>query len=170
MVDNNSTAKHPGRRRRNYAIILFVVLLAAMIGAYCFLQWSFNYYGPGPVEIELVPDKPFYLQGENITVSIYVNNEQNWPVPFPTTLIYPLTDGNTTMGNKLYIDYAAPPPTFPAHSRTLYRAMSWNEMSASLPAFMQKTPGNYTFTVRFEGSVDYGNGSRCIIEIQPNSN
>jgi hypothetical protein len=96
----------------NYSIILFVVLLAAVIGAYCFLQWSFNYYGLGPIEIELLPDKPFYLQGENVTVSIYVSNAQNWPVPFPTTLIYSLTDGNTTMPNKVYIDYAAPPPDF----------------------------------------------------------
>jgi hypothetical protein len=158
-------AKPKKKFKRIHTIIIVAVLL---IAALSYAVYTLTYTvpnGPGPVEIEVLTDKPSYVQGENITFSIYVNNPHDWRVPYPSLVTYQI--GNESTG--VNIDYTLPYPSFPAHSRTFFENYSWNQMVGSASNRMLVEPGNYTLTVTLNGSVDYGTPKNFSFEIKPNA-
>ena len=74
--------------KRIYAIVIIVVLLVVALSYAVYTLTYVAPTGPGPVEIEVVTDKPSYLQSEQVHFSIYVNNTQNWNVPKPSTVSF----------------------------------------------------------------------------------
>jgi hypothetical protein len=147
------------RSRRFYVILTVAILTLAIIIGVVIFEWSNlgqTSYGPGPVEIEVKADKPFYLQGEDVNFTIYVNNPQDWPVLYPSMVDYRIENGCLTK----QITLASPIPLFPAQSRTLYDTYFWDQ---KVPA----PPGNYTLNFSFGGPVDYGSGGNCTFEIRP---
>ena len=169
-VSVSLTGKPTKRHRHFYVILVVAVLtLAIMIGIVIFLLGVGNTnYGPGPVNIEVTTDKPLYLQGEEIQFSIYVNNPQNWPVPYPTYVAL-RAKGTDVQPVDIYNVNINPPldsiSTFPPHSRTLWdTAVLWDQKIDRNGTLVQ--PGNYTVVVSFDGLVNYGDGGNCTIEIQ----
>jgi hypothetical protein len=125
-------------------------------------------YGPGPVDIEVVADKLFYVQGEEVNFTIYVNNPQNWSVPEPSVVTHEMNRaGSFVFGGTVCIDFAAGRvPTFPAHSRTLYETRVWDGKVGSGDNRTLAPPGTYTYTVTVGGIVDYGSGGNCTFEVR----
>jgi hypothetical protein len=166
MNSGDSQTEPKKKSRRFYVVLVAAVLLIAVIVGVVILELSSignTRYGPGPVEIEVTPDKPSYLQGEEVQFSICVNNEQNWRVIYPNTVTYRIgEDWALTIEG----DYGSFVEYFPAHSRTLYRTYVWNQPIGENSTLAQ--PGNYTFIVSFEGPVNYGNSGNCTFEIRPN--
>ena len=130
-----------------------------------------NSYGPGPIDIEVIADKPFYMQGEPINFTIYVNNPQNWSVPEPLGISYVMTmnDDEFVFGNSKNINFGDKQPLFPAHSKTLYETRIWDGKVGSSDNRTLASPGVYKYTVAFDGPVDYGNSGNCTFEIILNS-
>lgn len=150
-------------QRKVKIIILVVILSFAVVGGFLIykLSSSNQNYGSGPVYIELSPDKATYQQGENVTITVYVNNPQDWPVPYPSRVTYQQADWACIKN----VDFASNSiPTFPAHSRTLYEVYVWDQ---KLSNRTYAPSGNYTITASFEGLVNYGNNATCTIEIKP---
>ena len=171
---SESPQAKPRRRRRYYVILATAILLPSIIGILAFELYAANQnsYGPGPVEIEVAFDKAFYLQGEEVYFSIYVNNQQDWKVPRPSGITYQIKENDSFIdGYTVYSEFPPGPiPTFPARSRTLYNTYIWDQKTGPVGNRTQVQPGNYTFTVIFEnnGLIEYGHGGNCIFEIQPN--
>jgi hypothetical protein len=161
------------KSRRLYLVLAATVLLiAVIIGVIIFEISDINQtnYGPGPVEIEVISDKPFYLQGEKVNFTIYVNNPHDWPVPYPNSVRYIIEKDDlyvASLGGG-QIDYPAPFPMFPPNSKRLYQEflMTWNQKTNLNGTLVQVQPGNYTLTVSFDGAVDYGDSSNCTFEIR----
>lgn len=150
-------------RRRIYAIILVVVLLAVVLG---YLAFEVFYLGSGPVYIEVVPDKPFYMQGEEIRLSIYINNQRDRPVPYPESVVLYIRD----LDYYMYSAPGAPPglSSIPPHHKTIYYVHIWDQKVEVDGNRTQVPPSNYTITVSFEGQFNFGEGTNCTIEIRPN--
>ena len=120
------------RSKRFYAILVAAILtLAIMVGVVIFELSNVGQtsYGPGPVDIEVIADKPFFLQGEEVNFTMHVNNPQDWPVPYPLQITYQIErDNHSVDGVTIFVN---PAPgsisTFPAHSRTLYDTYVWTK-------------------------------------------
>jgi hypothetical protein len=160
--------------RRFYLVIVAAILSLALVTGVIIYELSNiggqpNYYGPGPVEIEVATDKPVYLQGEMVNFTIYVNNPQDWPVQLPDLVGYLIEkDGTIIDDGDVFMDYPSPWPTFPPHSRTLYRPLLfWNQKTTMNGTRVQVQPGNYTLTVSLIGS-GYSSSGNCTFEIRPN--
>ena len=170
---NGSFETEPKKRSRRFylvivaAIVFFAVIAGAVIFSICNIGQT--NYGTGPVDIEVTSDRAFYLQGEEVNFTIYVHNQQNWSVPYPNSVICVVEK------NGLYVasvgggqlDYPGRLPTFPPHSKTLYwTSLLWNQKMDVNGTLVQVQPGNYTYTVSFEGAVNYGNSGNCTFEIR----
>lgn len=158
----------PKRKTRFYLVLAVVALLIAIISIVVFLGLFQTSYGPGPVDIEVTTEKAVYLQGEEVYFVIYVNNSQNWPVPYPNSVGYIIEkEGRFISGTTACIDYAAGRvPTFPAHSRTLYNPpLLWNQKMDLNGTFVQVEPGNYTVSISFSG-FGYSNSGNCTLKIR----
>lgn len=150
-------------RRRIYVITLVAVLLAVILG---YLAFEAFYPGSGPVYIEVVPDKPFYMQGEEIRLSISINNQRDRPVPYPERVVLYIRDLD-------YYMYAAPgaPPglsSVPPQSKVFYYVHIWDQKIEVDGNRTQVSPGNYIIMFSFEGQFNFGDGTNCTIEIRPN--
>jgi hypothetical protein len=143
------------RSRRFYLILLATILLiAAVVGAVVFEMFQTPNYGPGPFDIEVTTEKPFYLGGEDVYFVIYVTNPQDWPVPHPDYAEYQIEkEGILIDGRSVSIDFAPDRiPTFPAHSRTPYKPpLVWNQKTDLNGTRVQVQPGNYTLTLTIQG-------------------
>ena len=149
-------------RNFSYLVLATTILLIAIILIAVFLDQTS--YGPGPVDIEVTPDKQFYIQGEEVNFTIYVNNPHNWPVPYPYSVSYIIKKDGVyiaSLGGG-QITYAEPLPKFPPHSKTLFRLllMPWNQKIYLNGTMVRVQPGDYTFTVIFYGRVDYGESGK----------
>ncbi len=160
------------KSKRFYAVLAVAILLVILTGAIA-VNWyiSQNSYGPGPVEMEVTLDKPFYVQNENVTILIYVTNPQDWPVPKPSYQWYRIERGGIGYdGYGLHIDVAANQiPSFPAHTKTLYTTIVWDQKTtgmASNRTFVD--PGIYTLTVTLTGYGYDANSGNITIPIYPN--
>jgi hypothetical protein len=168
---NETSPIEPKKRSRRFYLVVFVaILLLTLIVdiAVYDVYVGRTSYGPGPVEIEVTTDKQFYLQGEEATFTICVNNPQNWPVPYPHSIVGVIEkDGVYIAGvGGGQIDYAGV-PTFPPHSKTLsWASLMWNQKSDVNGTLVQVHSGNYTYIVTFGGLVDYGNSGNCTFEIR----
>ena len=172
MSSAESQTEPKKKSRRFYLVLAAAVLLIVVILSVAFLS-LFNMgqtnYGPGPVEIEVISDKPFYLQGEEVNFTIYVTNPQNWSVPKPTSVTYEINrNGSEVFHGNAQIRYVYPPPSFPAHSRELYETYVWDGKVGPGVNRTLAPPGIYTFTGAFDGPVDYGNSGNCTFEIRQN--
>jgi hypothetical protein len=170
-----SSQTEPKKKSRRFCIILAatVLLLALLIGIVIF-EWSNvgqTNYGSGPVEIKVTADKPFYLQGEEVNFTIYVSNQQELPVREPSRVTYRMEkDGGEIFNTDINIDFVPDyVPSFSPHSKTLYSTRVWDQKVGSGDNWTFAEPGNYTFSVLFHGSTDYGNGGNCTFEVRPNS-
>ena len=147
----------------------FAVLLIAIISLFVFLGLFQTNYGIGAVDIEVTPDKPFYLQGEEVNFTIYVGNPHNWSVAYPCSVRYMIEKDGVDIASLGggQIMYSAPHPTFHPHSKTLYREflMPWNQKTNLNKTRVQVEPGNYTFTVSLEGP-SFDNSGNCTFEIR----
>jgi len=159
------------QKPRRFHVILAVAILLIIIAGVIVVNWytNQNRYGPGPVDMEVTLDKPFYLPNENVTISIYVKNPQDWPVPQPSYQWYRIEkDGIGYGGYGLHIDFASDKiSTFPPHTKTLYTTIGWNQKTGLVSNRTLVEPGNYTLTVTLTGygyDVDSGN---ITIQIRP---
>jgi hypothetical protein len=152
------------RSRRLYLVLTAALLLIIIILIADFLGQTS--YGPGPVDIEVTPDKQIYLQGEEVNFAVYVNNPQDWPVPYPNGEGYAIEkDGLYIDGYGGHIDYPAGGiPTFPANSRTLTK-WQWDQKMLLNGTRVQVQPGNYTLTFSISG-YGYSESSNCTFEIR----
>jgi hypothetical protein len=150
-------------RRRIYVITLVAVLLAVILG---YLAFEAFYPGSGPVYIEVIPDKPFYQQGEEIRLSIFINNQRDRPVPYPERVVYHIKD----LDYYMYSAPGAPPglSSIPPHHRTFYYIQVWDQKVEVDGNRTQVSYGNYTIMVSFEGQFNFGDGTNCTIEIRSN--
>jgi hypothetical protein len=173
-LSNTEPQTEPKKKsRRFYLVLAAAVLLITIIISVVFsglFHMGQTSYGSDPVEIEVIPNKPFYLQGEEVNFTIYVNNPNDWSVPYPNSVRYIIEkDGLyvASLGGG-QIDYVAPFPMFPPQSKTLYREflMLWNQKMDRNGTLEQVQPGNYTFAVLFDGAVDYGDSGNCTFEIR----
>ncbi len=149
--------------KRIYAIAIIAVLIVAALS---YVVYTLTYVaptGPGPVEIEVVTDKPSFLQGEEVQFSIYVNNPHEWRVLYPSSVMYQIE--SDVRGAS--IDYTNPYPSFPAHSRILFETHVWDQKTGTGSNQTLVQPGNYTLTVTFNGPVDYGAPTNYTFEIKP---
>jgi hypothetical protein len=166
LASESSQTEPKKKSRRLYAVFVAVALLVAVFSSYRILGSHVEpITGPGPIDIEVTADKPFYLQGEEVNFTIYVNNPQDWPVEHPFNVNYQM--GNESVDTC--IDYVPGlQPSFPAHSRTMFGTFPWILESESGSNITLLEPGNYTFTVSFGGRVDYGDSGNCTFEVRLN--
>ncbi len=170
MADSQTEPKK--KPRRVHLVLIAAVLLIAVIIDAVFLGLPYmdqTSYGSGPVDIEVTPDKPFYLQGEEVNFTIYVNNPHNWSVTYPNSVRYILEkDGLyvASLGGG-QINYPAPFPMFPPHSKIAYREflMPWNQKTDLNGTLVQAEPGNYTFIVSLTGP-SFDDSGNCTFEIR----
>ena len=167
---NGSSQTEPKKRSRRFYIVVIaaVLLLAGIIGVVLLDYMGRVSYGPGPVEIEVTTEKPFYLQGEEVYFVIYVNNPQDWPVPHPDFAEYQIEKSGLLIdGGSVYIEFPAGRiPTFPAHSRTPYSPLLlWKQKTDLNETRVQVQPGNYTLTVTIQG-FGYRSSGNYTFEIQ----
>lgn len=153
------------KSKRIYAVIAAALLIVAILSVTLYVLTQPGPTGPGPVKIDIITDKPIYLQGEQTHFSIYVNNTQNWRIPEPTTISFQIGNYSST---TVCIDYVNPPPTFPAHSREFFYDYDWNQQTGTGSNSKQVEPGYYTLTVTLEGSVNYGAPAKFTFEIKAN--
>jgi hypothetical protein len=158
LADSYSSGKPKKKLRWWLTIVLAAVVLFASV-VIIWHEFTNVKTGPGPVDIEIVPDKPYYVQGENVNFSIYINNPHEWNVEYPWKKTYTLGNDAQIVDMELSPDL----PSFPAHSRVLYDTSLWKPNRSSILA----NPGNYTFTVTLGGHVDYGTEATCTFEIRP---
>jgi hypothetical protein len=152
------------KSKRIYVVIIVAVFIIAALSFTAYSLTAPGPTGPGPIKIEIMSDKPVYLQGEQAHFSIYINNTQNWRIPKPTTISFQIENYSS---KTVCIDYVNPPPTFPAHSREFFYDYNWNQQTGGSNS-KQVEPGYYTLTVTLEGSVNYGAPAKYTFEIKPN--
>jgi len=126
-------------------------------------------YGLGPFEIEVASEKQVYLHGEEVNFIIYVNNPQDWTVLYPNSVLYIVEKDSVyvaSLGGG-QINYAAPSPRFPSHSKTLYGdfLIQWNQKTNPNGTMVQVQQGNYTLTVSLSG-YGYNESGNCTFEIR----
>ncbi len=153
------------KSKRIYVVIAATVLIIAILSISIYVLTQPGPTGPGPVKIDIITDKTVYVQGEQVHFSIYINNTQNWRIPKPTTISFQI--GNYS-SKTVCIDYANPPPTFPAHSREFFYDYDWNQQTSSGSNSIQVEPGYYTLTVTLDGPVNYGAPANYTFEIKSN--
>ena len=163
----NGGAPHaePKKRSRRFHLVLaLTLLLIAIIFIADFMGQTS--YGLGPVDIEVTPDKQVYLQGEEVNFTIYLNNPQDWPVPYPNGEGYAIEkDGLFIDGYGGHIDYLAGGiPAFPANSRTVTK-WQWDQKMLLNGTRVQVQSGIYTFTVSLSG-YGYEESGNCTFEIR----
>ena len=91
-----------------------------------------------------------------MSISVYVINGKDESFIQPTTVSYKILDSNEQEVYSLIMSmtFINPPPTFPAHSKTLFNSHVWNPENSNCIS------GNYTIEV----SLEYGT-SECEIVI-----
>ncbi len=156
------------RKRLLLGAIIIIVVLTTIIVFVVYSNQNYykvNNYGSGPIDIEVVTDKSFYLQGEEINFTIYVTNPQDWNVPQPSSVVYDIKkDDEFIVGVDRNISFDGQ-PVFLEHSKILFDSRVWDQKVGSVDNQTFVQPGNYTFFVSFDGSVNYGNGGNCTFEI-----
>ena len=143
--------------------IIITVLVIGFVGFYINATTP-SFYGPGPIEITISPNKPYFLEGENVTFTITVINNQSWPVTYPLSeKVNIQKDGVEYEGSGLQIDYPIKIPTFPAKAST---PLSWtwfesNKGNQTIP----HQRGNYSISFYISG-VDYSAVAYCTFEVR----
>ena len=169
MSGADSQTEPKKRSRRFLVLIAAAVLIAVTIGVVLFEMSNLDQtnYGPGPVEIDVTSDKPFYLQGEEINFTIYVTNPQDWPIAHPYFEGLSIEkEGIFIDGGSMHIDYPTGGiPAFPAHAKTLYGKWDWDQKMDLNGTHAQAETGNYTFVVSLIGP-NYDNTGNCTFEIR----
>jgi hypothetical protein len=121
---------------------------------------------PDIVEVTLQPDKPYFLQGENITFTGTIMTK-NQSLPYPQRIttnienIDPTEKSNIAgSGHRIeYLNYDKEIPMYPANTTSTF-TWTWNETKLS-----QHTPGRYT--LQYEALGDYwGFSVSCNFEIR----
>jgi len=173
MTNEEPPTKPKKRTNRFYKVLAITIILLAIILGVVIFELSDIYqnsYGSGPVEIGVTTDKPFYLQGEEINFTIYVNNPYDWKIPHPHEVTYRIEGkDNFTQSSTKFVDFpSSSVPTFSPHTRIFYSTYTWNQKVQANNNIKLAQPGNYTFSVTFSGLVAYGNGDSCVFEVREN--
>jgi hypothetical protein len=171
LTDESSPPEPKRSFRRYYLIVATVLLISIVVGVIILIMFNNTqaYYGPGPVEINVIPNKLVFAQGEDVNLTIYVNNPQDWLVPYPLEISYQISRDNQFVdGYTLNVN---PPPgaisTFPARSTTNWESYVWDRKTKPPGGNRtQVSPGEYTFTASFSGLVTYGEAGNCTFEIR----
>lgn len=155
------------KSRKKTLLVLSTILLIAIIIVISYALLTVPNSGPGIVEIQVTTDKQSYIQGENVTFTIYVNNPNDWQVPKPNSIVYNITDaqGHMVSGALPNILYIASDAYFPPRQQTLLGSHIWNQLNMSNTIV---PPGDYTLTVTFGEATDgYGQPGNRTITILP---
>lgn len=157
MMTITSAIMKRHHRKFYYVFALAVILIILMVSA------NFAFRDPllysNTLTVQLVTDKSFYLQGEEVSISAYVTNGKDESFVQPTTINYSVLNptGQAIYSIRINPNFPNPQPTFPAHSKTLFSSHVWNQKNLN---YTLVESGNYTIKV----SIKYGT-SECNIQI-----
>ncbi len=166
MGDEEPYFKRHSGRRRNITLVIAVALGVVLgLAGWVYYETRPSVFGPGPIEIQVTPDKQYFLVGEEPTFTIMVFNNQTWPVAYPdeeNTHVYNSTAdfGYATMN----INRGVHTSTFsPNSSNPLH--WTWFESKQNNQTIPHQ-PGNYTLVFGIRG-FGYDASSNCTFEIRP---
>jgi len=157
MMTHSSTIIKKQHRKFYYFSALVTVLIVVFVLA------SFAFRDPllhnNTLTTRAVTDKSCYGKGEDVSISVYVINGKDESLVQPTTIDYTVLNhtGQEVYSVRLNMNFPTPPPTFPAHTKTLYSKHVWNQKNLNNTLVES---GNYSIKVIFE----YGT-SECNIQI-----
>ena len=131
---------------KNKLALIAIAILAIVIASlgYSLLKQPHVEIGEGPLQLEVLSDKPTYLQGETATFYVYVINPQNWSIRQPTTLFISIVENLSQVVN---INYGWNDPTIPPNSKKLFYTQTWDTATGGENQ-TRVQPGNYTFTAK----------------------
>jgi hypothetical protein len=156
------------RKRFLFSALIIIVVLTSIIAFVVYSNQNYynvDNYDSGIVDIKVVPTKSYYLQGENINFTIYVNNKQDRPVRYPTSIYHVIEQNKSIIFDQIeYANYVIDQiPTFPAHNETILPLM-WDQKIRVNDTIVQAEPGNYTFKILFIPTEDYGQRTGSKVE------
>jgi hypothetical protein len=151
---------------KRLTIVVIIVAIAVILST-ILLFFSLNTqtnYGPGPIDLKVSPDKPLFTNGEEVSFTFAITNNQSWPVAQPNLLETNITKGNTVVEQKSErVNSSGKISTFPSNSVTELH-WTWLE-SRNYNQTIRHEPGNYTLSVRLEG-YGYSAVSDCTFEVR----
>lgn len=153
------------KRKRRIKITAAIIAVGIVIGFVAlYLTNGPNYFGPGPIEITISPDKPYFLQGETINFTVTIINNQSWPITHPVQESVKIIKNGTTHENyDMHADYPPRIPTYPANTNSTAQ-WTWIKSIKEI----NPTPldvGNYTFNYKISG-IGYVASANCTFEIK----
>ncbi len=172
MIGVESQTKPQKTSKRFYVILaLAILLIAILLGTVIYELTTADRvsFGSGPIGVEVIADKPFFLQGELVNFTIYLDNRQNCsvgPVCWMDCRIE--KDSQVVCSVSMNMDYPVEHmPTFPANTRTVCEHWSWNQKMSIDKTLVQAQPGNYILTIRLDGP-NFGDNDigSCTFEIR----
>jgi hypothetical protein len=153
--------------RRAQKIAASIVVLVLVIGL---VGWYINATTPtegelGPFAVTITPDNPCFNQGENVTFTVTIINNQVYPVQYPSLEDVSITrNGLPCVSPSLNVDYAVGKvPTYPANSNSSY-SWRWFESKIDNQIIPHET-GSYALTYRIKGN-GYDVSADCTFEIR----
>lgn len=144
---NSSAIPNKQYQRFHYISALVAVLIIVVVVA--FFAFRDPLLNNNKLTIQAVADKSSYVKGEDVFISVYVFNGKDEPFIQPTTIDYTVLNntGQEVYSVRLNMNFPTPPPTFPAHTKTLYSNHVWNQKNLNNTLVES---GNYTIKVIFE--------------------
>jgi hypothetical protein len=152
LAELKAMTKPKKKFRKLYAILLIAILVFLTFG------YFFIFAFPGPVDIEIMPEKNSKQASEIITLNIYVINNNFWRISSPKTIESGFTGGLSTITIYDQLPFAA----YEILSKTLIAIHYMNVTAIS--------PSNYTFFVRFSNDNGFSSyeTANFNIELTPN--
>lgn len=155
------------KRQRTLKIAAVIAVFTLIVGFVAlYVENGPSVYGPGPIEVTITPNKPYFIQGENITFTVTIINKQSWPIAYPNSESTRIEkEGIIYQNEGLNIDYAVKVPTYPANMNTIH-SWRWLETKNDTMTIPHEV-GNYSLTYEISG-YGYSASTNCSFEIRQN--
>lgn len=115
----------------------------------------------GPLEIQVATNKTSYVLGQEIPISVCINNTNDWAVSAPSQLILHVSNGHGGAAKYYNLNSNS---ALPAHS-TLQKTISWTPTTSENNKYaFWFTPGNWTIQVLVNISPCY---AECNVTLTP---